>query len=120
MKFWKELKWGDAVSSYMFEQMVLNCLDANPIPSFASWQARVLLVLQYLRDAIMKPVMDPKGIQGDLNELNQEKREDLSLKAFMSSLSATKAIEFEGDGDNQKAIKQWSLVFGEKFPEYGA
>lgn len=32
MKYWKELKWGDAVSSYMFEQMVLDSIESDPMP----------------------------------------------------------------------------------------
>ena len=120
MKFWKELKWGDAVSSYMFEQMVLDYLESIPVLIALSWQVRVLNVLGYLRTAIKNPVMDPKGIQGDLNELDQETRNRLSLSAFTSSLAAKQAIEFERDGETQKAIKQWKLVFGEQFPDYGA
>lgn len=119
MKYWKVLKWGDAVSSYMFEQMVLDYLEGLAIfPT--SWQVRVLNVLGYLRSAIKNPVMDSKRIQGDLNELDNETRDHLSLYAFMSSLSAAKAIEFERNGEIIKAIKQWQLILGDKFPEYGA
>ena len=68
----------------------------------------------------MNPVMDPKGIQGDLNELDKETREHLSASAFLSSLSAAKAIEDERNGEIQMAVRQWRLVFGDRFPEYGA
>ena len=63
--------------------------------------------------------MDPKGIQGDLNELDPETRGQLSLSAFSSSLAAAKAIEFERKGATQNAIGQWKLVFGNQFPDYG-
>lgn len=120
MKYWKGLKWGDAVSSYMFEQMVLDYIESIPDLMASTWQARVLNVLGYLRSAIKNPVLDPKGIQGDLNELGQETRNRLSLSAFTSSLSAKQAIEFERNGEIQKAIDQWKLVFGDQFPDYGA
>lgn len=120
MKYWKELKWGDAVSSYMFEQMLLDHIESSPMPMALDWQVRVLDVLGYLRTTIKNPVMDPKGIQGDLNELDWEIRKKLSLSAFTSSLSAAQAIEFERNGETQKAISQWKLVFGEQFPDYGA
>jgi len=83
MKFWKELKWGDAVSSYMFEQMVLDYLESIPVLMALSWQVKVLNVFGYLRTAIKNPVMDTKGIQGDLNELDGETRNKLSLSAFL-------------------------------------
>jgi hypothetical protein len=120
MKYWKELKWGDAVSSYMFEQMVLDYLESIPVLMAHSWQVRVLNVFGYLRTAIKNPVLDPKGIQGDLNELDGETRNKLSLSAFTSSLSAAQAIEFERNGETQKAISQWKIVFGNQFPDYGA
>ena len=120
MKYWKEQKWPESVSSYMFEQMVLDYLESIPVLIALSWQVRVLNVLGYLRTAIKNPVMDPKGIQGDLNELDGETRNKLSLSAFTSSLSAAQAIEFERNGETQKAISQWKLVFGEQFPDYGA
>lgn len=119
IKYWKELKWGNVVSSYMFEQMVLDYVEGQAILP-TTWQVKVLNVLGYLRSAIKNPVMDPKRIQGNLNELDNEAREHLSVYAYMSSLSAAKAIEFERNGEIQKAIKQWQLIFGDKFPEYGA
>ena len=120
MKYWKEQKWPESVSSYMFEQMVLDYVESIPVLIALSWQVRVLNVLGYLRTAIKNPVMDPKGIQGDLNELDKDTRDRLSLIASMSSLSAAQAIEFERNGETQKAISQWKFVFGEQFPDYGA
>ena len=120
MKYWKEQQWPESVSSYMFEQMVLDYLESIPVLIALSWQVRVLNVLRYLQTAIKNPVMDPKGIQGDLNELDKDTRDRLSWIASMSSLSAAQAIEFERNGETQKAISQWKLVFGEQFPDYGA
>lgn len=120
MKYWKELKWGDVISSYMFEQMVLDCIESSPLIAFDPLQSRVQRLLQYLWKAIKNPVYDPKGIQGDLNGLDKESRDKLSQTAFISSLSASQAITFEKEGDLQKAIKQWKLVFGDSFPDYGA
>ena len=119
MKYWKSQKWGEAISSYMFEQMVIDFVDTCPIQAFTSWQTRVSQVLEYLWKAIYNPVWDPKGIQGDLNDLDVETKKNLSMSAYMSLLSATQAIKFESIGETQKAIKQWSLIFGNKFPEYG-
>lgn len=120
MKSWKEQKWPESVSSYMFEQMVLDYIESIPVPMALSWQVRVLNVLGYLRTAIKNPVMDPKGIQGDLNELDKETRDRLSLIAYMSSLSAAQAVKYERNGEIQKAVNQWKHVFGDQFPEYGA
>ena len=120
MKYWKELKWGDAVSSYMFEQMVLDGIESDPMPLGISWQTRVERVLQHLTNAVKAPVWDPKGIQGDLNDLDSETKNRLSEIANISYIAAYTAIRKEREGDIRDAIRLWRSVFGDKFPGYGA
>lgn len=119
MKYWKQRAWGDTISSYMFEQMVLNCIAVGKAQG-DSWQMRVKNTLSYLRDAIRQPVADPKGIQGDLNTLDIATRIDLSNTAQGFSAMAVLAIASETLGKSQDAIKEWKSVFGDKFPDYGA
>lgn len=115
IKYWARLKWDDSISSYMLEQMVLNCLEVEPLLVMRPVQYRVQKVLAYLSRAIKNPVIDPKGIQGDLNELDSDKRDSFSEVAEFSSYSAYKAIEFERFGNVHEAIRQWSLIFGYEF-----
>lgn len=100
--------------------MVLESVEADPMPMAISWQVRVAQVFEYLTTAIKISVRDPKGIQGDLNDLDRETRDRLSQSAFISSLSVAQAIKFEKEGDLRKALNQWQLIFGDKFPDYGA
>lgn len=118
MKYWKNLAWGDAVTSYMFEQMVLNCVETGKA-SGDTWQERVKDVLTYLKDAIRMPVPDPKGIQGDLNDVTPIARIELSEKARVDALSAVLAIVSETLGQAKDAIAEWKNVFGDEFPDYG-
>lgn len=120
MKYWKELKWGDAVSSYMFEQMVLDSTESDPMPLGINWKTRVERVLHYLTDAIKAPVIDPKGIQGDLNDLDTETKKHLSEIANISWIASYTSFKKEREGDINDAIRLWRSVFGDKFPEYGA
>ena len=120
MKYWKELKWGHAVSSYMFEQMVLDGIESDPMPLGISWQTSVERVLQHLTNAVKAPVWDPKGIQGDLNDLDSETKNRLSEIANISYIAAYTAIRKEREGDIRDAIRLWRSVFGDKFPGYGA
>ena len=118
MKCWKTQAWGESVSSYMFEQMVLNCVEAGKV-SGDTWQKRVDSVLAYLKDAIRLPVPDPKGIQGDLNTLDTATRIDLSQTALHDHSSAFLAISYESLGKTNDAINEWKNVFGKDFPDYG-
>lgn len=119
MKYWKKQSWGDAVSSYMFEQMVLTYISEGKAQG-DSWQVRVKNVLAYLKDAIRQPVADPKGIQGDLNTLDAASRIDLSNTAQLASTMAVLAMASESVGETKDAIEEWKSVFGDEFPDYGA
>lgn len=119
MKYWKQQAWGEAISSYMFEQMVLNCISEGKAQG-DSWQIRVKSVLSYLRGAIRQPVADPKEIQGDLNTLDTATRIDLSNTAQRSSSMAVLAIASETVGKTEAAIEKWKSVFGNEFPDYRA
>ena len=120
MKYWKKKAWaGDEVSSYMFEQMVLNGISEGKTQG-DSWQERTKNALAYLKDAIRQPVSDPKGIQGDLNTLDTASRLDLSNIAQMDWTTAFLAISSETLGKTKDAIDEWKSVFGDEFPDYGA
>ena len=120
MKYWKKQAWGgDEVSSYMFEQMVLNGISDRRIQG-NNWQERTKSALAYLKDAIRQPVSDPKGIQGDLNTLGEASRIDLSNTAQIAFTSAVWAIVNETVGKTKDAIDEWKSVFGDEFPDYGA
>lgn len=118
MKYWKELKWGNALSSYMFEQMVLDSIESDHMPLDFSWQIGVERVLKYLTNSIKKSVWDPKNIQGDLNDLELQSKNRLSDIANDSYIAAHNAIKKEREGDIKDAIIFWRSVFGDKFPEY--
>ena len=65
-------------------------------------------------------VNDPKGIQGNLNNLSFEQKKSISEKANWAYEKAKEAISAETSEKNQeKAINKWREIFGTKFPTYG-
>ena len=118
MKYWNKRAWGDIVPSYMFEQMVLNCISEGQVIG-DSWSKRATSVLGYLKNAIMNPVLDPKGIQGDLNTLDYLTRIDLANTARHNHSTAVLARADEALGKSQEAIEKWRSIFGYRFPGYG-
>lgn len=69
MKYWKSL-YGNpwkTLSSYVFEQMLL---DVAEIMDFGQCISRLIYIaFTQLSYSIAKPVYDPKGIQGDMNNI---------------------------------------------------
>lgn len=122
MKYWKNISWGDAISSYMFEQMVLTYIEQKGVAS--DWQSNVRNCLQSLSSQIIGSVADPKGMQGDLNTLELEKRYNFSAIADADVKIANKAISEEAmagffGGTHENAIKLWHGIFGNEFKLYG-
>lgn len=122
MKYWKKEKWGDAVGSYMFEQMILNYAEANGLQS--DWQNSVSKCLNYLFRNIYYTVNDPKGMQGDLNTLDMDSKKKLSAIAKADYETSTAAIIAESvsammNTNHAAAIKHWRTIFGNGFKFYG-
>lgn len=120
MKYWRNLPnnpW-DSLSSYAYEQLLLDLAEQMEFDRSIADLVSAALNLQAL--AITKPIMDPKGMQGDLNQLTDEVR--LKLKEFSEKHShiADLARLDELFCDNPKdAIIKWKIIFGEDFPNFG-
>lgn len=122
MKYWKKVSWGDVISSYMFEQMLLTYIEQKGMTS--DWQSNIRDCLQSLSLQIKGSVMDPKGMQGDLNTLNIDKRYELSTIANTDFDIAKLAIREETmsgqfRSTHQNAIQLWHNIFGNEFKLYG-
>lgn len=117
MKYWKSI-WWPSVSSYMLEQMIINL---SLLMEFGQpFSQLVCATLNYLSSAILNSVADPKGMQGDLNQLKMEERQRLSQIATRCFSIANDARVQETAYSNQlEAIEKWRNIFGKEFPQYG-
>ena len=117
MKYWKSLNRISNLSSYAFEVMIINFAKYSIFRTFAQ---SVHEALRYISSNVLGIIPDPKGFQGDLNELTVMQRYDVSYKAQCAAELAGLAIQSEAMGNQQLAIAYWQRVFGDKFPSYGA
>lgn len=119
IKYWKSL-YGNpwkSLSSYVFEQMLLDiAVDMD----FSQCISRLVYVaLDQLSYAIAKPVYDPKGIQGDMNDVALTDRLEMITYAKGHVAIAFQATLDELYYNNQrKAILGWKQIFGQFFPNF--
>lgn len=116
MKYWKNIYWS-SVSSYMFEQMILNIstlMDFNQ-----SFSRQICVSLNNLSNQILNSVPDPKNMQGNLNTFDYETKKSLSNKAFECFMIANDAWIKEIENSQKEAIELWGTIFGNEFPIYG-
>lgn len=118
LKYWKLYAGLSCMSSYLFENLILNFCNINSdLSDYIDYNLRYFW--KYLSENIYYQVNDPKGFQGNINNLTYEEKQTITKvasDAYTKSSNAYKA-EIE-DKDHEKAIKIWQEIFGDKFPKY--
>ncbi|TRW22130.1 nucleotidyltransferase [Flavobacterium zepuense] len=118
LKYWNVNSLSPKLGSYFFEIIVLNFVKSKvELPSFIDFAIRDFF--DYLSLHIYYDVFDPKGIQGNINDLTYDQKVKISNKAKSCLEIANDAIYQETSLKNQKkAIENWCKIFGDKFPTY--
>ena len=119
-KVWNEVKKVKTLPSYLLETILVDF--ARQQDELGRWiDLNFLDALEFLCEAILKPVYDTKGIQEDIScclspldrlKIAQRAKEDID------KIYDAQEAEFD-DYDHEKAIKLWGEIFGEDFPTYG-
>lgn len=119
LKYWNKHHSSHTLTSYLFEQIVLNFINSrSTLSQYIDFDIRDFYY--YLSLNIYNSVNDPKGIQGDLNKLTYLEKKSVSEKSSTTYNKAKEATSAETEEKNQsKAINKWREIFGAKFPIYG-
>ncbi|TQR31779.1 nucleotidyltransferase [Lysinibacillus sphaericus] len=112
IKYWNKIQKIN-ISSYLIENIVLNYVESYYICS--NRKKQLSSFFGYLKDAIFEPVLDPKGLQGNLNELEYTKKKLIQNKAVACESAVDKALEFEMAVNYENADKKWRVVFGDDY-----
>ncbi|AJW63538.1 hypothetical protein VO54_02066 [Elizabethkingia miricola] len=118
LKYWNRYNSSYTIGSYLFEQIVINFVKTrNELSNWIDYDIRDFFY--YLKSHIYTDVNDPKGIQGNLNNLTSEQKSSIADKANWAYNKAIEAITAETtEEDQEKAINKWREIFGTKFPIY--
>lgn len=117
LKFWNRRPTMPSMPSYLLECIALNYYTlASEASQFADLEFAKLLT--YIANAVYQTVPDPKGIQGDINDLLPDDRSQIAARARLDSSRARVASAAESSDDHREAIRIWSQVFGPSFPNY--
>lgn len=117
MKYWHSRPTMPQMGSYLLESIILNYYESKATCSeFVDMEIPSLL--SYISSSIYLPVQDPKGIQGDINNLSSEQKYKISIKATSDCKTSVEAREAESNGEHRKSINKWRSIFGNNFPEY--
>lgn len=118
LKYWNRHNSSFTIGSYLFEQIVINFVKGKT--ELSEWiDFNIRDFFSYLSLHIYYAVNDPKGIQGNLNDLTYEQKKSISDKAQWAYNKAVEAIDAETNNkDQEKAVGKWREIFGSKYPKY--
>lgn len=118
IKYWNRKKSIGINSSYLLENMVINYYKQDFVTCGSYIGIEFIKVLNYLKEAVKNPVEDPKGIQGDLNQIYILDAPVISSKIDNYYNKSTEARELESNGDAEGCFGKWKEVLGNDFPDY--
>lgn len=116
IKYWHRRPIMPNIGSYLLENLVLNYFDNNDVS--VTEQSTLRDIFFYLSTNIYYSCPDPKGIQGDLNNLDQDTKNKFSTAASLAYSYASNAIDYTINDNNKAAHDEWRKIFGGDFPEY--
>lgn len=118
IKYWNRTKFIGINSSYLLENMVINYYKQDDITCSKFIDLEFIKVLNYLKEAIKNPVDDPKGIQGNLNQIDILDALIISKKIDIYYNKATEARRLESKDYIVGCFAKWKEVLGNDFPNY--
>ncbi len=116
VKHWNRRPTMTTAPSYLIEAIVLDLLEQRRDRVLSKFpDLDIEEALRHVADAVLLPVDDPKGIQGDINTLTYAQRVSIRSRALGDAQRAQEASALEMQGDSDGAIDLWRRVFGPAF-----
>jgi hypothetical protein len=115
IKYWQKRPIMPTISSYLLENIILSYFEKNEV---GAEQSTLRDIFGYLKVNIYHDVEDPKGIQGNLNNLDWETKSKIATAATLAESYANKAIDCTLADDHKSAHDEWKKIFGSEFPNY--
>jgi hypothetical protein len=118
-KYWNNRPTMPSMGSYLMENLILDYFEYTP-PALVMQTYPYCMgdLLDHISSKVFQPVLDPKGIQGNLNNLAVADRMKISMRAKADRAKMNNAVYYEGNGNHQLAIGLWREIFGSNFPTY--
>lgn len=117
IKKWNKKQSMPLISSYLLEIILLDYFEAQN--TIFKPRKELKYIFNNIKSSIYVSHYDPKGIQGDLNNLSIDEKIKISSEANSAMDYAEKSIDYENNNNHKKAINSMRKIFGSDFPKYG-
>lgn len=117
-KYWNKRPTMPTMGSYLLENMLLDYYENSTIETNEYVDIELVKIFEQIKNRVYNSVNDPKGIQGDINNLSWDDKVKISNRANLDYLKAKEAREFEREEKQEDSIKKWKEIFGDEFPKF--
>lgn len=118
IKYWNTRPTMPTMGSYLLENMILDYYAEQTTVASKYVDIEIVKVLLEIHRRVYNPVNDPKGIQGNLNNLSSEDKKKIFDRAYQDYAKAFDARQLENAKNDKDSIGKWIEIFGDKFPKY--
>lgn len=118
IKYWNRKKSIGINSSYLLENMVINYYKQQGVSCSKYPDIEMEKILNYLKNAVHNNVEDPKGIQGNLNNIDYFDAIKISNKIDKYYKLVCEARRLEEDSKIEESVSMWKEILGDDFPDY--
>lgn len=118
IKYWNTRPTMPTMGSYLLENMILDYYSEQTEVASKYVDIEIEKVLLEIHRRVYNTVNDPKGIQGNLNNLSAEDKKKIKDRAYQDFVKAFDARQLENAKNDKDSISKWIEIFGDKFPKY--
>lgn len=118
IKYWNTRPTMPTMGSYLLENMILDYYSEQTEVASKYVDIEIEKVLLEIHRRVYNTVNDPKGIQGNLNNLSSEDKKKIFDRAYQDYVKAYEARQLENAKNDIDSISKWIEIFGDKFPKY--
>lgn len=118
VKFWNKRATMPLISSYLIENMIIEYYIGKASKASKFVDVELIDVFLDLHSRVYNTINDPKGIQGNINNLTYDEKVKIAKRAYDDYVTAFNARELEKGEDMKSSINKWREIFGDEFPKY--
>lgn len=123
IKQWNQYKYRVCCpSSYLLETMISNYYNAlgafEVLLIDSNMRVEIAKVFTYLSNNIYNWVEDPKGISGNINQMDLDVKSAIRSRLNLDISRINDANYYESIDFHEQSIKLWCDIFGVNFPSY--
>lgn len=106
------------MGSYLLENTIIEYYQTKTTKASQFVDIELVDVFYDLHNRVHNNINDPKGIQGNINNLTLDEKRKISQKAHDDYVIAYNARQLEQQKDMKGSINKWREIFGDEFPKY--